>query len=40
MLAAWETEGLDGLYTVQLLVVDEDGKVKSDFVHITIDNKL
>jgi membrane peptidoglycan carboxypeptidase len=40
LLTIWDTDGLDGLYTLQLLVVDRDGKLSSDFVHLTIDNEL
>lgn len=40
LLAVWETEGLDGLYTIQLLVIDGDGRIESDFVHVTVDNQI
>jgi membrane carboxypeptidase/penicillin-binding protein PbpC len=40
LLTLWDTEGLDGLYTLQLLVVDRDGKLSSDFVHLTVDDEL
>jgi membrane peptidoglycan carboxypeptidase len=39
MLGTWDTTGLNGLYTLQLLVVDEDGKIGSAAVHVTIDNQ-
>jgi hypothetical protein len=38
LLATWETQDLEGLYTLQLLVVDEDGSLRDDFVHVTIDS--
>ena len=40
LLTIWETEDLEGLYTLQLLVVDRNGRLKSDFVHVTVDNEL
>ena len=39
LLAIWNTEDLEGLYTLKLLVVANDGKLKTDFVHVTIDNE-
>lgn len=40
LLTIWEIEDLEGLYTLQLLVVDRDGRLKSDFIHVTVDNEL
>jgi membrane peptidoglycan carboxypeptidase len=40
LLGIWETEVLDGLYTLQLLVVDGDGTLRSDYVHVTIDSHV
>jgi hypothetical protein len=40
LLMIWEIEDLEGLYTLQLLVVDRDGRLKSDFIHVTVDNEL
>jgi membrane peptidoglycan carboxypeptidase len=37
-LASWDTRGLNGLYTVQLLVVARDGQVKTDALPLTLDN--
>lgn len=39
LLAVWDTEDLEGLYTLKLLVVASDGKLKTDFIHVTIDNE-
>ena len=38
-LGRWDTAGLDGLYTLQLLVVQDGGLVRSAAVNITIDNQ-
>lgn len=37
-LGEWDTEGLSGLYTLQLLVVREEGRVATAAVPVTIDN--
>lgn len=37
-LAAWDTQGLDGLYSVQLMVVYAEGQVTTDAVQVTVDN--
>jgi membrane peptidoglycan carboxypeptidase len=38
-LGVWDTAGLNGLYTLRLLVVDEEGRIGSAAVHVTIDNQ-
>jgi membrane carboxypeptidase/penicillin-binding protein PbpC len=38
-LAVWDTTGLDGLYALQLLVVNQDQNVKIFTTQITIDNQ-
>jgi membrane carboxypeptidase/penicillin-binding protein len=38
ILGRWETEGLNGLYTLQLIVVQEDGRIATAVTHVTIDN--
>ena len=38
-LAVWDTEDLEGLYTLKLLVVAGDGKLKTDTIYVTIDNE-
>lgn len=37
-LAAWNTEGLDGLYSIRLLLTRGDNSVDSSVVLVTIDN--
>jgi membrane peptidoglycan carboxypeptidase len=37
-LGEWDTDGLEGLYSVQLVVVYGDGKVSTDAVQVTVDN--
>jgi hypothetical protein len=37
-LAIWDTAGLEGLYALQLLVVDQDQKVETFTTQVTIDN--
>jgi membrane carboxypeptidase/penicillin-binding protein PbpC len=37
-LGTWDTQGLDGLYTLQLMVVRADGAVEAAYVPVTIDN--
>jgi membrane carboxypeptidase/penicillin-binding protein len=38
VLGVWDTEGLNGLYTLQLIVVQEDGRIATAVTHVTIDN--
>jgi len=38
-LVVWDTTGLDGLYALQLLVVDRDQNVKIFTTQVTIDNQ-
>lgn len=38
MLGRWDTSGLSGLYTLQLLVVREEGRVATAAVPVTVDN--
>jgi membrane carboxypeptidase/penicillin-binding protein len=38
-LASWDTYDLDGLYTLQLIVVDEEGQLATGAVNLTIDNQ-
>lgn len=38
-LGSWSTEGLNGLYTLQLLVILADGQVRTAAVPLTIDNE-
>lgn len=37
-LGTWDTNGLEGLYVVQLLVVRQDQQVERDILQLTIDN--
>jgi membrane carboxypeptidase/penicillin-binding protein PbpC len=37
-LAVWDTQGLDGLYAIQLLVVRNDQRVETTIVQVSIDN--
>lgn len=37
-LGTWDTSGLNGLYTLQLLVVDTDGQIHWAAVPVTLDN--
>ncbi len=37
-LGTWDTQGLSGLYTVQLVAVLDEGQVLTDAVQVTIDN--
>lgn len=39
LLGRWDTDGLNGLYTVQLLVVLKGGEISTDAVHVTLDNE-
>lgn len=38
-LGRWDTEGLNGLYTLQLVVVRESGQVSTNEVFVTLDNQ-
>jgi membrane carboxypeptidase/penicillin-binding protein len=38
-LALWDTSDLDGLYALQLIVVDQDGIAHVDTSYVTIDNE-
>ncbi|HLE53523.1 MAG TPA: penicillin-binding protein [Anaerolineales bacterium] len=38
-LAVWDTAGLNGLYTLQLLVVDQDQNVDTATIQVTVDNQ-
>ncbi len=38
-LGVWNTEGLSGLYAIQLLVVDGDQRVETATIQVTIDNQ-
>jgi membrane carboxypeptidase/penicillin-binding protein PbpC len=38
-LAIWDTSQLSGLYTLQLLVVNQDETVQSTFSQVTVDNQ-
>jgi hypothetical protein len=38
-LAVWDTQGLNGLYTLQLLVVGEDQQVETTTIQVTVDNE-
>ena len=38
-LGVWDTTGLNGLYTVQLLVVAEEQEVKTATIQVTVDNQ-
>ncbi len=37
-LGEWDTAGLEGLYSVQLVVVYGEGQVSTDAVQVTVDN--
>lgn len=39
ILGTWNTAGLSGLYTVQLLAVDQGGTIHSAAVPVTVDNQ-
>lgn len=39
VLGRWDTEGLNGLYTVQLVVVKDDGRIAAAVTQVTIDNR-
>jgi membrane carboxypeptidase/penicillin-binding protein len=38
LLGTWDTNGLEGLYVVQLLVVRQDQRVEHDILQLAIDN--
>jgi membrane carboxypeptidase/penicillin-binding protein len=38
-LTSWDTSDLDGLYTLQLIVVDQEGQLFTSAVNLTIDNQ-
>ncbi len=38
-LGRWDTEGLDGLYALQLIVVHQDTRIESAVVQVTVDNQ-
>lgn len=38
-LAIWDTTGLNGLYTLQLLVVDKNQNVETATIQVTVDNQ-
>jgi membrane peptidoglycan carboxypeptidase len=38
-LARWDTSDLDGLFTLQLMVVRGDGTIEATYVPVTIDNQ-
>jgi membrane carboxypeptidase/penicillin-binding protein len=38
MLSRWDTSGLEGLYTLQLIVVDQEDQLATAAVNVTIDN--
>ena len=38
-LMRWNTEGLNGLYTLQLVVVNFDGHISTHAIHVTVDNQ-
>jgi hypothetical protein len=38
-LAEWDTQGLSGLYALQLLVIYQDQRVQSEVVQVTVDNQ-
>jgi hypothetical protein len=40
ILGTWDTNDLEGLYVVQLLVVYRDQRVQTDILQVTIDNTL
>ncbi len=38
VLAEWDTAGLNGLYAVRLIVIDQDQSVRSATIQVTVDN--
>ena len=39
LLVEWDTRELSGLYTLQVIAVEEDGQVRTALVHVTVDNQ-
>jgi hypothetical protein len=39
LLATWDTSGLSGLYTLQLVVVEDSGRLRTAAVQVTVDNE-
>jgi membrane peptidoglycan carboxypeptidase len=39
VLGIWDTQGLSGLYALQLLVIYEDRRIESDIIQVTVDNQ-
>jgi membrane carboxypeptidase/penicillin-binding protein len=39
LLGSWDTEGLDGLFAIQLVVVREDLRVDTATIQVTVDNQ-
>ncbi len=39
LLGSWDTQGLSGLYSMQLLVIQQDQRVQSDVIQVTVDNQ-
>jgi hypothetical protein len=40
LLGTWDTTGLHGIYTVELMMVKQDKQIEQAFLQITIDNKI
>jgi len=38
-LGVWDSEGLDGLYAIQLIVVHQDTRIERAVVQVTVDNQ-
>lgn len=38
VLAEWDTTGLDGLYAIRLIVVDQDQSLRTATIQVTVDN--
>lgn len=38
-LGVWDTQGLSGLYAIQLLVVGQDQRVETSIIQVTVDNQ-
>jgi hypothetical protein len=38
LLGRWDTHGLEGIFTLQLEIVDSEGRVMMDYVPLSIDN--
>lgn len=39
VLGEWDTNGLDGLYVIQLVKVDQDQRIETTSVQVTVDNQ-